>query len=146
MLPLICNRNFQGKGAGRIQSHSKPSAFESMSGAGSPIYPAMPSRKTCMPYMKPQSVAIGGSLPNAIRKNLRKAVRRGNVSKRGNLSLRYPNRSQSFMIPTSCYGCSQTALRKDTEQSASLPYTTTNARPTIISISSFRKGNCYPNR
>ena len=29
----------------------------------------------------------------------------GNVSRRGNLSLRYPNRSQTFINPISCYSC-----------------------------------------
>ena len=130
----------------RTEIHLYGCASCTMSGAGSPIYPATPNSKTCMPYMKPKSAAIGGSLLDAIRKNLRKAVQRGNVSRRGNLSLRCPNRSQTSMIPISCYDCSRTALRKSTVQSALLPCTTTNARPTIISISSFRKGNCYPNR
>ena len=130
----------------RTEIHLYGCASCTMSGAGSPIYPATPSRKICMPYMKPHNAATGGSLPSAIRKNLRKAVRRGNVSRRGNLSLHYPNRFQTFMILISCCRCSQTALRKSTVRSASLPCTTTNARPTIISISSFRKGNCYPNR
>lgn len=89
-----------------------------MSGAGSLIYPAMRRRKTCMRSMKQQTAIIGWSLQNAASRNFKKAAQRGNVSKRGNLSLPCPNPSQISMSQTSCYSCSQSALRKSMGWSA----------------------------
>ncbi len=47
-----------------------------------------------MRSMKQQTAIIGRSLLNAISRNFKEAARKGNVSKRGNLSSPCPNPSQ----------------------------------------------------
>ena len=111
-----------------------------MSGAGSLIYPAMRGRRICMRSMKQQTATIGRSLQNATSRNFKKAAQRGNVSKRGNLSLPCPNPSQISMRRTSCYSCSQTALRKSMVWSVYRLCTIINERQTTISTLIFQRG------
>ncbi len=116
-----------------------------MSGAGSLIYPVMRSRKTCMRSVKRQTATIGRGLRNAISRNFKKAVRRGSALRRGNLLLRYPNHSQTFMSQTSCCSFSQTILKKSMVWSAYRHCTITNERQITISTLFFLNGNCYLN-
>ena len=111
-----------------------------MPGAGSLIYPATQSRKTCMRSMKLQTAAIGRSLQNATSRNFKKAVQRGRVLRRGNLSLPCPNHSLIFMSQTSCCSFLQTASKKNMAWSAYQHCTIANERRIIISTLFFGTG------
>lgn len=123
--------------------HLSACASYLMSGAGSLIYPATQSRKTCMRFMKQQTALTGRSLRNAISRNFKKAGRRGSALRRGNLSLPCPNHSLVFMSQTSCF--SQTASKKNMAWSAYQRCTIISERQITISILFFRNGNCCPN-
>ena len=91
--------------------------------------------------MKQLTAYFGRNLLSVTKRNLWEAEQKVSALKQGNWSL-HCRKALWIMSRTSCWNFLRNTLNRITMWSVSLPCTTTNARPTIISISSFRSESC----